>query len=79
VTKWKHSPSEVVKFLETCRKTHEEWITWLASHPHAHVDDSHLVEAVGDIQHHRDCIEGYNKTIELLKEVLAEVARWKTI
>jgi len=56
----------VLRFLEECRKTHVEWVEFLESG----TEYVPSAEHVGDAVHHRECISGYDRALELLRRRL---------
>jgi len=61
----------VLRFLEECRKTHVEWVEFLE------IGAEHVLSAehVGDVAHHRECILGYDRALELLGETTMMVQK----
>ncbi len=53
----------VLHFLEKCRETHVLWVAFLESGKEYVPSKEH----VGGVAHHRECILGYDKALELLR------------
>jgi hypothetical protein len=55
---------EVISFLEHGKQTHIDWIEYIREFPNC--PDRRVA---GDEQHHQQCIDGYEKTLALVKEL----------
>ena len=52
----------VLRFLEECREARVEWVEFLEIGAEYVPSAGHA----GDVAHHRECISGYDKALELL-------------
>ena len=55
----------ILGFLRKCRDTHVKWVNFLESG----VEYVPMKEDVGDVTHHRECIEGYDKMLTILERL----------
>jgi hypothetical protein len=70
--------------IEDSRRTHVEWLTWLeqatgvCAAEGCGADHHADVKIVGDADHHRRCIEGYDLVLRVLREIEAENQRLRS-
>lgn len=60
------SIDEAIKIIESSKYSHITWIQWYQNHPE---DIEKYKDTCGDIQHHQECIDNYNKVINLLENI----------
>jgi hypothetical protein len=61
---------EAIAIIEYSRSTHVEWSRYITNYPEEAAKVIPTVEVAGDVAHHQRCIEGYDKVIAVLKEML---------
>jgi hypothetical protein len=53
--------------IEFSRRTHVEWADYLEANPEAAREPQPQEDIAGSVKHHRDCIEGYDHVLAVLR------------
>lgn len=64
-----------IAIVADSRRSHETWIEWYRLHPE---DEAKYDPTCGDTTWHRQCIEGYDHVLDVLRQVLATTSDQET-